>query len=258
MPVPCVGVGAGDLFEEGHELLVPVPRLDCAGDGAGGDLQGGEQRGGAVSEVVVGTAFGQPGLQRQDRRGPVQGLDLGFLVHAQHDRVLRRVQVQADHVGDLADQLRVGGEPKRLRPPRLDPVLPPRLGHCGVGDAQLPGQQPGGPVRHRQLPRRRRQRRGDDRRMVDRPGPTRALLVVQTRHPAGLVTLPPADHRRPRHPHQPRDRGVRHPIRGQQHDPRPLRQPCPHRRGPSQPNQLLTVTLTQSQRRGNTIRHTPF
>ena len=53
--VDVIGVGAGDLFEEGQKLLVPE-RGHRAGDGAGGDLQGGEQRRGAVPEVVVGTA----------------------------------------------------------------------------------------------------------------------------------------------------------------------------------------------------------
>jgi hypothetical protein len=38
-----VGVGAGDLLEEGKELLVAVPRLDRAGDPAGADLQRREQ-----------------------------------------------------------------------------------------------------------------------------------------------------------------------------------------------------------------------
>src|SRR3712207_9036098 len=50
----AVGVGAGDLPQEAQELLVAVPRLAAGGDRAGGDVQRGEQRGGAVAEVVVG------------------------------------------------------------------------------------------------------------------------------------------------------------------------------------------------------------
>jgi hypothetical protein len=72
-----------------------VAGLQGGGDSAGGDLQRREQRGGAVSHVVVAEALGQPGLQRQDRRGAIQRLDLGLLVHTQHDRVLRWRQVQA-------------------------------------------------------------------------------------------------------------------------------------------------------------------
>jgi hypothetical protein len=40
-------------------------------------------------------------------------LDLGFLVDAEHDRVLLRVEVQPDHIGDLGDQLWIGGELER-------------------------------------------------------------------------------------------------------------------------------------------------
>jgi hypothetical protein len=55
---------------------VTVPRLAGCGDLAGGDLQCGEQRGGAVADVVVAAPLGQPGLQRQDRGGAVQGLEI--------------------------------------------------------------------------------------------------------------------------------------------------------------------------------------
>jgi hypothetical protein len=43
----------------------------------------------------------------------VQGLDLGFLVDAEHDRVLRRVEVLPDHTGYLGDHLWIGGELER-------------------------------------------------------------------------------------------------------------------------------------------------
>jgi hypothetical protein len=49
-----VGVGARGLFEESQEFLVAVAVLADAGDLAGGDLQRGEQGGGAVADVVVG------------------------------------------------------------------------------------------------------------------------------------------------------------------------------------------------------------
>ena len=48
-------------------------------------------------------------------------------------------------------------------------------------------------------------------------------LIVQPFHPGG-IPVPPANHRRPRHPDPLGDLGVRHPIGGQQHDPGPLRQ----------------------------------
>ncbi len=61
---------------------------------------------GAMALVVVGAPFGEALLHRQHRRGPIQRLDLGLLIHAQHDRVLRWRQVQTDDIGDLGDQFR--------------------------------------------------------------------------------------------------------------------------------------------------------
>ncbi len=85
-------VGLGDLLEELEELAVAVVLVAGVGDLAGGDLQRGEQRGGAVTDVVVGAPCRQTGADRQHRGGAVGRLDLGLLVHAQHHRRLRRVQ----------------------------------------------------------------------------------------------------------------------------------------------------------------------
>ena len=73
----------GDELEEVQELDVGVPVVAGIGDLAGRDLQGCEQAGGAVALVVVGLLLRKPGPQRQDRRGPVQRLDLGLLIDAE-------------------------------------------------------------------------------------------------------------------------------------------------------------------------------
>jgi len=60
------GVGAGDLFEEGEELGMGVPvAAVLGGDFAGGDLQRGEQGGGAIADVVVAGFLRESGPQRQ-------------------------------------------------------------------------------------------------------------------------------------------------------------------------------------------------
>jgi hypothetical protein len=48
-----VWVGAGEVAKEHQELLVPVTWFAESGDLAGGDLQCGEQCGGAVPDVVM-------------------------------------------------------------------------------------------------------------------------------------------------------------------------------------------------------------
>ena len=54
-------VGGGDLLEEAQELPVTVPGVTGVDDVAGGGFQGGEQRGGAVADVVVSRRSGIPG-----------------------------------------------------------------------------------------------------------------------------------------------------------------------------------------------------
>lgn len=73
-----------------------VARKACVGaDPAGGDFECGEQAGGVVASVVMGLLLGNLLVQRQDRLSSVQGLDLGFLIDADHDGAGGRVQVQA-------------------------------------------------------------------------------------------------------------------------------------------------------------------
>ena len=57
--------------------------------------------------------------QRQDRLGPIERLNLTLLVHAQDQRLRRGIHVQADHVPQLADEVRVAAELEGLRAMRL-------------------------------------------------------------------------------------------------------------------------------------------
>ena len=47
-------IGGGHLLEKAQELLMAVPLGAGVGDPPGGHLEGGEQRGGAVADVVEG------------------------------------------------------------------------------------------------------------------------------------------------------------------------------------------------------------
>ena len=134
------------MLEETEELLVAVPVLAEPGHLPGGDFQGGEQGGGAMADVVVAALLVVARLHRKHFLGAVQRLDLGLLIDAQHDRVSRRVQIQAYNVGDLGLQFRVDGERERVNLPRPDPVLLP-----GLGDRVL-GAPPGGRAATRSSP----------------------------------------------------------------------------------------------------------
>ena len=115
----------GDLLVDRLQELVELDRavtvVQPADHLAGGEVERRVQAGGAVALVVVGRALGRAGQHRQDRLGAIQRLDLALLIHAQDDRALGRVQVQAADVIDLLDELRVGGELELLLAVRLQP-----------------------------------------------------------------------------------------------------------------------------------------
>src|SRR6185312_8167847 len=80
-----------------------------------------------------------------DIRIACQDIDRGISSRAAsalvHDRVLRRVQVEADDVADLGLELRVGGELERPPPPRLHPVGAPGPRDGRVTDPKMAAQQ---------------------------------------------------------------------------------------------------------------------
>jgi hypothetical protein len=83
-----VQFGRHRLVDRDQELLElggAVLAVQLADHDAVGDVERGEQTGDAVAGVVVGTPLGQARHHRQHGLGPVQGLDLGLFVHAQHD-----------------------------------------------------------------------------------------------------------------------------------------------------------------------------
>src|SRR5659263_170078 len=198
----------------------------------------------AVAHVVVGGLLGEAGTQGQDRGAAVQSLDLALLLDAKHDRLLRRVQVEADDVPDLGLELGIGGELEGLPPPRLQPEPSPAAGDRGVPEAELGGEQPARPVAHPQRRRRGLQGASDDLGLVHRPRSPRARRVPQSLEPSGAVALSPSDHRRARDPEASGDlRGALPPGAGE-HDAGAQGRPGVDRRRtrPAYERRQITVT----------------
>ena len=78
-----------------------VARQALADDLAREHVQRGEQRRGAIALVVVGHRAGAAPLDRQRGLGAIERLDLGLLIHAQHDCLLGRIEVETDDVDEL-------------------------------------------------------------------------------------------------------------------------------------------------------------
>jgi hypothetical protein len=100
---------AVDLVEEADEFLMPVAGHALADDAALQHVEGGEQGRRAVTLVVVRHRPAAATLHRQPRLGAVERLDLRFLIDRQHQRVLRRVDIETD------DILHLGGKPGVVR-----------------------------------------------------------------------------------------------------------------------------------------------
>lgn len=145
----ALGLVGHEVGEEGDELGRGVSRGGLAQHLAGLGVEGCVQRQRAMPVVLEAVALGTPRRQRQHRVFAVQGLDRGLLVHAEHGRMLRRVQVQADNVSGLGLELRIVGSQIALKPMRLELVLGPDARHRHVrdGTAEFGGELARRPVR---------------------------------------------------------------------------------------------------------------
>jgi hypothetical protein len=118
-----------DGFEEGQPL--PMARLPRRRPGArrqAGDqlapeiVERGKQGQGTVPHVIMGLGTNMPDPQWQTWLGALQRLTLGFLVAAQHQRLVRWVEIQPD---DDLEELCRAGPSSRLVPPRLAAWMQP-------------------------------------------------------------------------------------------------------------------------------------
>ena len=105
--VDALGHVVVDQVQEAAELLGAVAWCEVGDDFAGGDVERCVEVGGAVALVVMGAPLGGAGYERQDGGGAVERLDLGFLIHAQHHRRVRRVEIETHDIADLVDEHRV-------------------------------------------------------------------------------------------------------------------------------------------------------
>ena len=101
---------------ERHELIHEIKEFDPAFalvmvgmDLAGGGVQGGKKRRRAMAFILMSEAreratigHAQPALR------PIEGLNARLLVNRKHDAIIRRTQVETNHVGRLLRKLRIG------------------------------------------------------------------------------------------------------------------------------------------------------
>src|SRR5208337_2749864 len=94
-----------DLLQERDELTAGMAGGGLAVNATGGGIERRIQGERSVSVVLEAVTFGASRRKRQDGIETIQGLNGGFLIDAEHGRVLRWVQIEAEDVGGFAFEL---------------------------------------------------------------------------------------------------------------------------------------------------------
>jgi len=94
----------------------------------------------------MGLTLGYAGPQGQDRTRPIQGLHLTLLVHTEHYRVIRGVQVQPHEVAHLLHEKGIGRKLEGLGSMRLQPEGSPDAGDRGARQLRCPSHRARAPV----------------------------------------------------------------------------------------------------------------
>jgi len=197
-----------------------MTRHAVADDEARLHVERGEERSGAMTLVVMGHGGGAALLERQSGLGPIEGLDLRLLIDAEHDRPVRRIEVEPDDLGDLLLEHRVVRDLEALCQMGLQACVRPYPAHDRGRNAHRVSHRRAAPVR------------GIGRRFLNGlRDHLQANLPWQRRHPRGprLVALEPwhalieipllsAPDRRLRHARPPHDLDRAQTVRRRQHD----------------------------------------
>ncbi len=199
-----------DGLEEAEELLAPMASMTLADDFASRDVEGGKQGRGAIAAVIVRPTFGRSERHRQNRRGPVQRLNLTLFVDTQDQRAIRRRQIKADNVAHFLDEQRVARELERLTPMRLQAERAPNAPNRHVTHVALFRQHARAPMcRVGWRPLQRVDNHLLHLRIRDPARRAGTRLVQQSIQAFGDEALPPASHRLPRDPQGGRHFGIR-------------------------------------------------
>jgi hypothetical protein len=183
-------------------------------------IEGCEQRGGAVPDVVVSHGATTTLLQWQTRLGSIERLDLALLVDGEHDGMRRGVDVEPDDLSQLGGELRIVGQLGQTRPMRLQTVAAPDALHRADTDALNLGHGGSGPMRclTRRIGLGRRDHVRHSSGFEARDARRTCLVAQQARDTVGHEAFLPAPHSRFADTRSAHDLSRAAAVRRQQHD----------------------------------------
>ena len=144
--------------------------------------------------VVAGSLLRQTRPQRQNRLCPIQRLYLRFFIHAQHDGMFGRIQIQAHDIPHLLHQPWISRQLERFAAMRLQTKAVPDADHGALTQPDFLRQRPRTPLRG--CRRQALQRLGDSllhhriRNLARRAGPRIIRQTFHALHPVALRHLP--------------------------------------------------------------------
>src|SRR5258707_4892752 len=93
---------------------MPMPGLAGSDHRALQNVERSKQSGRSVALIIVRLSCWQAGSQGKNRLRAVQRLNLTFLIHAEDDRLIRRVYIEPHNVAHFPSKFRVVTEFERL------------------------------------------------------------------------------------------------------------------------------------------------
>ncbi len=99
-----------NMLDKTQIFLVTMPMFALGDHLSIGDVKCSEERCGTMAYIVMGHAFDVAKAHRKQRLGAVQGLNLAFFVNTQHERFVRRVEVEPDNIAHFLHKERVCGK----------------------------------------------------------------------------------------------------------------------------------------------------
>jgi len=126
-----------NMSQELQELLMSMAAFIPTDDFSRGNIQGREQGGGAVADVIVSHTFDIAQPQRQHGLRSIQCLNLTFFVNAQNHCLVGRIEIQADDITNLFDEKWISVQFEMFLAMGLNPKGLPDPLNRGFGQVRL-------------------------------------------------------------------------------------------------------------------------
>src|ERR1700676_4981909 len=136
-----------EMAQKAQALLMAMAWFALGEHPPVGDVEGGKQCGSSVAVIIMRDAFDIAKSKGQYRLGALKGLDLALLIDAQHQGLVRRIEVQTDDVTHLLDKEGVGGELEAFASVRLHSEESQVALHAALRHAGFRRQAAHAPVR---------------------------------------------------------------------------------------------------------------